>query len=115
MVTPHSNNSNSKSSSISKGKVAAAIGAAAAAATAGVAAYKTFSGSKPTVYEVKPHDDGWQLIKEGAGQATSVHGTKEQATAAGREFAGSHVPSQLKIYKADGSHDVTHSYGPEAG
>ena len=54
-------------------------------------------------YLVKPHaDGGWKVQAEEATRATSVHRTKAEAVAAGKEFARSKTPSQLLVYKADG-------------
>jgi uncharacterized protein YjbJ (UPF0337 family) len=54
-------------------------------------------------YLVAPHEEGgWKVQAEGASRATSVHRTKAEATAAGKELARSHAPSQLLIYKEDG-------------
>jgi uncharacterized protein YjbJ (UPF0337 family) len=54
-------------------------------------------------YLVKPHPDGgWKVQAEEATQATSVHRTKAESVAAGKELARSQAPSQLLVYKADG-------------
>jgi hypothetical protein len=54
-------------------------------------------------YVVSPHADrGWKVQAEGAGRASSVHRTKAEAQAVGRELARSHAPSQLLVYKKDG-------------
>jgi uncharacterized protein YjbJ (UPF0337 family) len=54
-------------------------------------------------YLVKPHADrGWKVQAEEATRATSVHRTKAEAVAAGKELARSKAPSQLLVYKADG-------------
>src|SRR5215212_3166307 len=54
-------------------------------------------------YLVKPHPDGgWKVQAEEATRATSVHRTKAEAVAAGKELARSKRPSQLLVYKADG-------------
>ena len=91
--------------------VALVVGAAAAVAAAGVAAVKAMS-SKSTVYEVKPHDDGWQVTQEGGARATSVHATKKDALDAGRSLAHSKAPSELRIYKQDGGLEDSHHYEP---
>jgi hypothetical protein len=50
-----------------------------------------------------PHaDGGWKVQAEGARRASSVHRTKAEAQAVGRELARSHAPSQLLVYKKDG-------------
>lgn len=54
-------------------------------------------------YIVVPHEDGgWKVQVEGASRATSVHRTKAEAMAAGKEVARGQAPSQLLIYKEDG-------------
>ena len=54
-------------------------------------------------YLVTPHaDGGWKVQVEGANRATSVHRTKAEAVAAGKELARSKAPSQLLVYKEDG-------------
>ena len=54
-------------------------------------------------YLVTPHNDGgWKVQAEGASRATSVHRTKAEAVAAGKELARNHAPSQLLVYKEDG-------------
>jgi hypothetical protein len=54
-------------------------------------------------YVVSPHaDGGWKVQAEGTNRASSVHRTKAEAQAAGKEMARSHRPSQLLVYKKDG-------------
>ena len=45
---------------------------------------------------------GWKVQTKEATRATSVHRTKAEAVAAGKELARSKAPSQLLVYKADG-------------
>ncbi len=66
-----------------------------------------------TVYHVAPHDDGWAVTREGAEQASSVHGTKKEALAAGRDLARSQAPSELIVHKMDRSVQETFAYGEE--
>jgi hypothetical protein len=47
-------------------------------------------------------DGGWKVQTEGASRATSVHRTKAEAVAAGKELARNQAPSQLLVYKEDG-------------
>ena len=94
-------------SSSSMGKWAMAA-AGAAAAAAGIA-YKAFS-TDTTVYEVKTHGDGWQVVKSGSDRASSVHDTKKEAVAAARDLAAKKAPSELRIYKTDGDLEDSHSY-----
>lgn len=54
-------------------------------------------------YLVTPHPNGgWRVQTEGASRASSVHRTKAEAVAAGKEKARSQAPSQLLVYKQDG-------------
>jgi len=54
-------------------------------------------------YVVSPRAEaGWEVRAEGARRASSVHRTKAEAQAAGKELARSHRPSQLLVYKKDG-------------
>jgi uncharacterized protein YjbJ (UPF0337 family) len=54
-------------------------------------------------YLVRPHaEKGWKVEAEGARRASSVHLTKAEAVAAGKELARSRTPSQVLIYKKDG-------------
>jgi hypothetical protein len=58
--------------------------------------------------ELKTHavlpraNGGWKVQAEGAGRASSVHRTKPEAVAAGKELAKHQAPSQLLVYKKDG-------------
>jgi Uncharacterized protein conserved in bacteria (DUF2188) len=53
-------------------------------------------------YVVSPHaEGGWKVQAEGASRASSVHRTKAEAQAAGKELARRHAPSQLLVYKKD--------------
>jgi Uncharacterized protein conserved in bacteria (DUF2188) len=49
-----------------------------------------------------PRRRGWTFQAEEATRATSVHRTKAEAVAAGKELARSKTPSQLLVYEADG-------------
>jgi|SRR5215211_1521952 hypothetical protein len=54
-------------------------------------------------YAVLPHaDGGWKVQAEVAARASSVHRTKPEAVAAGKELARRQAPSQLLVYKKDG-------------
>lgn len=104
-------------SRITKGKVlAGAAGlAAAAAATTGAVLYNRKSkggatGGSRTVYHVQPDGDGWVVKGEGAERASSTHGTKKEALAAGRELAHKRIPSQLVVHKSNGKIQEAWSY-----
>jgi hypothetical protein len=54
-------------------------------------------------YVVSPHaKGGWKVQAKGAGRASSVHRTKAEAQAAGKQLARTRAPSQLLVYKKDG-------------
>ena len=58
---------------------------------------------KLKTYLVRPHaDGGWKVEAEGARRASSVHRTKAEAVAAGKELARRQAPSQVLVYKKDG-------------
>ena len=58
---------------------------------------------EPKTYAVSPRlNGGWTVQAEGAGRASSVHRTKPEAVAAGKELAKHQAPSQLLVYKKDG-------------
>lgn len=95
---------------IKRSKAARIAMGSAAAAAVGAVVYKAFTNGKATEYEVKPHEDGWQLIKNGSHRASGVYHTKKEAVAAGRDLAGRKAPSELKIYNSDGELGDSHSY-----
>lgn len=65
------------------------------------------------VYHILPHAGGWQVRGEGAKRASSVHPTKDEAIAYGRQLAQKHELSQLKIHKQDGTIEMEHTYGDD--
>jgi uncharacterized protein YjbJ (UPF0337 family) len=63
-------------------------------------------------YVVTTHaDGGWKVQVEGASRATSVHKTKGEAVANAKELARSHQPSQLLVYKQNGTVQTEQIYG----
>lgn len=63
-------------------------------------------------YVVTTHaDGGWKVQAEGASRATSVHKTKGEAVANAKELARGHQPSQLLVYKQDGTVQSEQIYG----
>jgi hypothetical protein len=63
-------------------------------------------------YVVSPRAEaGWEVRAEGARRASSVHRTKAEAQAAGKEMARSHRPSQLLVYKQNGTVQTEQTYG----
>lgn len=71
----------------------------------------TAAASEDTVYHVVPHDEGWAVEKEGASRASSVHGNKKEAVAAGRDLAKGSEPSRLVVHRQDGTIQDNFSYG----
>jgi hypothetical protein len=53
-------------------------------------------------YAVLSHAHGGWKVYEGADRASSVHRTRAEAVAAGKELARRQAPSQLLVYKKDG-------------
>ena len=63
-------------------------------------------------YVVTIHaNGGWKVQAEGASRATSVHKTKGEAVANAKELARSHQPSQLLVYKQNGTVLTEQIYG----
>ncbi|QIN85067.1 DUF2188 domain-containing protein [Rubrobacter tropicus] len=57
-------------------------------------------------------DDGtWEVRTEGATRATSVHDRKDEAVSKAKKLAGNRVPSQLLVYKQDGTVQTEQTYG----
>ncbi len=71
---------------------------------------KPKTASKATVYHVAPGEGGWTVQREGAARATSVHPTKAEAVAAGRDRAKGQTPSRLVVHKQDGTIQDHFSY-----
>ncbi|OIU66896.1 DUF2188 domain-containing protein [Rossellomorea aquimaris] len=55
-----------------------------------------------TEYHVKPHDDGWQLIKKGSSRAIMVEDTKGDLLSKAKDYVTDHSGT-LVIHKQDGS------------
>jgi Uncharacterized protein conserved in bacteria (DUF2188) len=65
-----------------------------------------------TTYTVTARDDGsWEVRTEGAGRATSLHDHKREAVSAAKKLAGDRRPSQLLVYKKDGTVQTEQTYG----
>ena len=63
-------------------------------------------------YVVRPKDGGgWSVMTGGASRATSVHDAKEEAVAKARDLAKRKTPSQLLVYKQDGTVQTEQTYG----
>ena len=65
-----------------------------------------------TTYTVTPRDGGkWSVQTQGASRATSVHDSKDEAVSNAKKLAGDRKPSQLLIYKQDGTVQTEQTYG----
>ena len=65
-----------------------------------------------TTYTVTPRDGGgWSVQAEGASRATSVHDSKDEAVSRAKKLAGDRRPSQLLVYKKDGTVQSEQTYG----
>ena len=63
-------------------------------------------------YFVSPHaDGGWKVQAEGASRATSVHKKKGEAVIHAKELARSKPPSQVLVYKQDGTVQTEQTFG----
>lgn len=67
--------------------------------------------SHRTTWYVTTHDDGWQVRRDTATQATAVFKTKKEAVAKAEETVKANTPSRLIVHKADGSIQETKLYG----
>ena len=90
--------------------VSASKAASASKATPSPKATPSASDDAP-VYHVVPHEEGWAVEREGASRATSVHSTKSEATAAGRERAKAAAAGRLVLHRQDGTIQDAFSYG----
>ena len=65
------------------------------------------------VFHVAPHEDGWKVEAEGATRAASVHSTKEEALAAGRDWP--RPPAQPGVvHRKDGTFQTEYTYDEDA-
>ena len=65
-----------------------------------------------TTYTVTPREGGgWSVQAEGASRATSVHDSKDEAVSRAKKLAGDRRPSQLLVYKQDGTVQSEQTYG----
>ncbi len=61
-------------------------------------------------YSVGPHDEGWQVKRDGAERASSVHEKKSDAVDAGRDLA-KQSGGELRIKGKDGRIQNSNTYG----
>jgi uncharacterized protein YjbJ (UPF0337 family) len=69
------------------------------------------SGQRETFRVLAQPDGGWIVETGEAGQVSSVHRTKDEAARSARELAKAHGPSQVLVYKKDGTVQVERTYG----
>jgi hypothetical protein len=68
-------------------------------------------GQRSTLRVVAQPDGGWIVESGGAGQVSSVHRTKDEAVRSARGLAKADQPSQLLVYKKDGTVQTERTYG----
>ncbi len=56
-------------------------------------------------------DGGWIVETGEAGHVSSVHRTKDEAVRSARKLAKAHEPSQVLVYKKDGTVQSERTYG----
>lgn len=74
-------------------------------------AQRSGNGATQAVYYVISREEGWVIGKEGIDQPIKIYPTKEDALEEARVLANKHAPSQLHVYKKDGTIQDTFTYG----
>ena len=69
------------------------------------------TGRRETYRVVAQPDDGWIVETGEAGQVSSIHRTKDEAVKSARDLARAHEPSQMLVYKLDGTVQTERTYG----
>ena len=69
----------------------------------------TVTPARP-VWTVRAREDGGEVAMEGDDRPVGVHPTKDAAVEQGRELATEQAPSQLVVYKKDGTLQDTFAY-----
>ena len=64
-----------------------------------------------SIYHVRPASKGWELASTQKGMETTPFSTKREALTVGRRLARQHEPSELIVYKKDGSVQDKFNYG----
>ena len=62
-------------------------------------------------YSVGPHDDGWQVKRDGTARASDVFPTKDKAVERGKDLA-KQTGGELRIKGQDGRIQNSNTYGP---
>lgn len=71
---------------------------------------ETRAGVDPAVYSVKAGETGWTVERLGDGVPVGLYATKDEAVEAARALANDNLPSQLVVYRKDGSVQDTFAY-----
>jgi hypothetical protein len=90
------------------------VAIAGAAGVAAAAAHYLRNGRGAATFHVLADGDGWALKSNPGGEPIGSYATKRKAVAAARKAASAAAPSELVIYRSDGSVDRSHSYLPAA-
>jgi uncharacterized protein YjbJ (UPF0337 family)/predicted RNase H-like HicB family nuclease len=69
------------------------------------------SGQRKTFRVLAQPDGGWIVETGEVGQISSVHRTKDEAVGNAKELAKGHEPSQVLVYKKDGTVQTERTYG----
>ena len=69
------------------------------------------TAQRETYRVVAQPERGWMVETGGIGQVSSIHRTKDEAVANARELAKAHKPSQVLVYKKDGTVQTERTYG----
>lgn len=80
-------------------------GRAISIATAQAQKYVQGDEEQP-IYEIKPHDDGWQLKKKDSKKAILIEETKEDLMGEAKRYVNKHN-GELHIYTGDGELEDT--------
>ncbi len=63
-------------------------------------------------YSVEPQSDGkWRVEADDASRASSIHEMKDDAVRKAKDLAQSQKPSQVLVYKQDGTIQTEQTYG----
>jgi hypothetical protein len=69
------------------------------------------TADRETYRVIAQQDGGWVVEKGKSGQVSSVHRTKDEAVEDALGRARAHEPSQLLVYKKDGTVQKERTYG----
>jgi len=69
------------------------------------------TASSRETFAVRKHASGWAVHRGGDGESVAVRSTKKQALFEARAMARTNAPSELAVYKLDGTVGDTTTYG----